>query len=85
MKPCDECAAARETQGLWQRYDPACLWCGARLVQAIGRCGVSSDRVKQRRLRVIADWAAHGHDRESLRTHARSSAMPLQPRAGRST
>jgi hypothetical protein len=83
MSVCSECLAAQETGGLWQRYDPACLWCGARYVQAIGRQAISAAECKLRRLKVLKDWTAQGHDRETLRTLAKASARALQPRTGR--
>lgn len=83
MTACIECASARDTSGLWRRYDLACLWCGARLVQAIGQLAIGAAEVKLRRVKVINDWTNYGHDREALRTLAKATAMALQPRTGR--
>lgn len=80
MKPCTDCQAARETNGLWAFHCPTCLWCGARLVKRIRRYPKSTDEeIGARRKQVIADWAAAGHDETALRALIAEPGMPVQP------
>jgi hypothetical protein len=76
---CTDCAAARETTGLWRYYSPACLWCGARLIQRIpASCGTSSE-ASQRRKKVLADWMANGHAEGEIRELAKSKTLAFEP------
>ena len=77
---CTDCEAARETRGQWNRFDPACLWCGARLIQQIkGLTGRPSAERSARCKVVLTDWAAHGHAESALRELVSSGSMPLEP------
>lgn len=64
---CTDCNAARESLGAWRMYDPVCIHCGARLIQAIGKLPLMPSHIKQRRQAVLADWKALGHDEAELR------------------
>ncbi len=69
---CQDCTAARETQNKWPYFDPRCLWCGARLINRIGRLkGRTDAELTQRRRSVLADWMAAGHAEVELRELAR--------------
>lgn len=64
---CTDCQAARETTGLWRMYNPACLWCGARLIQMIGRLPIAQREATARRKAVLADWVKQGHSEQEIR------------------
>jgi hypothetical protein len=83
MRPCDCCRLARENPGhCW--FSPACLHCGARLIQAIGGLPIPATQVSQRRRAVLTDWMAHGHPEAEIRTLAalpERALAPLNPQA----
>lgn len=86
MSLCVECSRARESGFMWRMYDPACLWCGARYLQALGRRQLGESVIRSRRSHVLDVWHAQGHSREELRSLAKATAMPMQPlpaKAGR--
>jgi hypothetical protein len=64
---CCDCLAARETSGHWRFFDPACLHCGARLIQRITKFSKTDAETTQRRRVVLADWVAAGHKESELR------------------
>jgi hypothetical protein len=75
---CTDCQAARETMGLWRMYNPACLWCGARLIQKIGRLSIPQSEATARRKVVLADWIKQGHSEQELRDLAKGP-MAFEP------
>lgn len=79
MKPCTDCQAARETNGLWAFHCPTCLWCGARLIKRLGATDLSRDEISARRKRVLADWVAMGHSEAEIRALVAEKALPVQP------
>lgn len=67
MRPCECCKYAKQSPG-YAYYCPACLWCGARLIRAIGHIpGLPALTVRDRRRAVLADWLAMGHDETKIR------------------
>lgn len=79
---CDCCQRARECrdQGFQYRFfSPTCLWCGARLIQAIGRLPIARDSSVSRRRAVLDDWMQYGHAEQELRELAKASDLPLEP------
>jgi hypothetical protein len=75
---CDDCLAARETSGHWRMYDLKCIYCGARLIQKIGRLQIPRVVATQRRMAVLADWVAFGHSEAEIRGLV-SGRMALTP------
>jgi hypothetical protein len=75
---CTHCQQARETAGAHRFFSPTCLWCGARLIQAIGRLQIAVSQSVERRRKVLADWMAMGHAEQELRTLAKGP-MPVEP------
>lgn len=70
IEPCQCCAATREAPAhAW--FDPACLHCGARLIQRLGKLARPKDEITARRRKVLADWMAMGHAEEDLRRLAK--------------
>lgn len=74
---CDCCTTARENP-LFNRYSPACLWCGARLIQVLGKLARPREEIAQRRRAVLADWIQYGHLESDLRQLAKGP-VPLEP------
>jgi ribosomal protein S27E len=64
---CPDCNAARITTGHHRMFSPSCLYCGARLIQTIGKVGNTDAEITQRRRVVLKDWMALGHDEQELR------------------
>jgi len=66
LMACSECAAARmhPMSGL---FDPACLYCGARLIQRIGKLAIAQSDATARRRVALADWLTFGHDEARIR------------------
>lgn len=65
--PCACCAAASGSP-THRWFSPACLHCGARLIQQLATLDLSPDQLRRRRKAVLADWMAHGHAEQALRT-----------------
>lgn len=59
-------------------FNPACLHCGARLIQRLGKMQRPKDEITARRRKVLADWMAMGHSEADLRALAKGP-VPLQP------
>lgn len=79
MNPCTDCQAARETNGLWAFHCPTCLYCGARLIQRIGKLPAPRAELSARRKRVLEDWVAAGHSEAEIRALVAGKALPVQP------
>lgn len=75
---CDCCEIEREHPG-FRRFNPACLWCGARYLQAVGSILLTKQKRTEWRLKILDDWTAIGHDREELRTLAKGETTPIAP------
>lgn len=61
-------------------FDPACLYCGARLIQRLGTLRMRPrDEIIARRRKVLADWVAMGHSEADLRALAASKTPALAP------
>lgn len=69
MQPCPNCIKAQiAPQRTW--FNPACLHCGARMIQHLGRLPIPASEIAQRRRQVLLDWAEHGHSEKDLRALA---------------
>lgn len=77
---CNNCETAR-TFPEYRMFDPACLYCGARLIQLLGKLPIGVTEVVTRRRQVLADWMAHGHTEADLRRLAKGplSLAPTGP------
>lgn len=74
---CECCTASKETPDhLW--YDPACIWCGARLIQRIKARPGAREELTRRMRAVLADWVALGHSEAEIRRLV-AGPVPLQP------
>ena len=79
MRVCECCQRAREGPG-YTLFDPACLFCGARLIWKIQRKNqvAREDRLARCRA-VLQDWLKYGHDEAEIRRLVKLDAMPLEP------
>lgn len=78
-----QCCEMQTSHDYWYQYCPACLHCGARLIQSILKLQRPQDERKQRARAVLDDWMKHGHSEAELRALAKSPAPPVEPSAGR--
>ena len=76
---CHDCECARESKGAYRLYTPACLWCGARLIQSIQKRPRPASEIAARCRQVLNDWVAYGHSETQIRALAKAAAMPLAP------
>lgn len=67
MPYCTSCAACRECNGLWPVFDPLCLWCGARVIQVIGKLPIPQSEATARRRAQLAHWLGFGHSETKIR------------------
>lgn len=65
---CEDCT--RELN----RYSPACVNCGARMIRAIQALRIPPEEKSARCRRVLEDWVAHGHNEQQLRLLAKGSS-----------
>jgi hypothetical protein len=74
---CIDCHRASIGPG-YPLHCPTCLWCGARLIQRLGKMPIpAADSIAMRR-KVLADWVAMGHSEQELRRLAKGPT-PLAP------
>jgi hypothetical protein len=81
---CADCTATREAP-MHRMFNPACVYCGARLIQRLGKLNRPREEITARRRQVLADWVAYGHAEDRLRLLAKGSVPlePEQPKKGR--
>lgn len=78
MKSCDCCDKAR-VGPVYPMFDPACLWCGARLIWRIQRLPIAREgRIKRCRV-ALQDWLQYGHSEAEIRRLVKLDAMPVAP------
>lgn len=71
MRLCQSCKWAAESPG-YAWYCTGCLWCGARLIGSIDAIrGLTVERVRERKRKVLADWMAMGHSETAIRELAK--------------
>ena len=54
-------------------FNPACLHCGARLIQSLGRLPIPASECRQRRQAMLALWLKHGHSEAVIRELVKGS------------
>ena len=70
MTPCTDCTKAQAAP-LRNWFNPACLHCGARMIQHLGTLPIAPSAITQRRRQVLLDWGEHGHSEQALRALAK--------------
>jgi len=64
--PCECCERARSFLD-YRMFSPACLHCGARIIQLLGRMPIAQSECTRRRRENLADWVAWGHSEAEIR------------------
>ena len=59
-------------------FNPACLHCGARLIQSLGRLPIPASECRQRRQAALALWLRHGHNEAVIRELVKGP-LPIGP------
>jgi len=77
---CSNCAIARTNQD-YRLYDPACLHCGARIIQQMPLVSLGKTECSQRRTAALAAWVAHGHSELQIRAMVKVP-LAIKPRPG---
>jgi hypothetical protein len=75
---CNDCQATRESPA-HRLFNPACLHCGARLIQRLGKLPRPKEEIASRRRQVLTDWMAYGHAEGQLRALAKLTTPALAP------
>jgi len=78
LRPCECCTEAREF-GYSKLHCPSCLWCGARLIQQIGKSQIAVSAAKVRQLVQLAVWMNHGHSEPEIRRLVKLQEAPIAP------
>lgn len=63
---CESCNQARDNPQ-WRQFNPACLYCGARILQCLGTLDIAVSECRQRRRESLAVWLQHGHNEQEIR------------------
>lgn len=74
---CNNCKTAREFPN-HSMFDPACIFCGARLIQRIGKLPIAQSESVLRRRAVLKDWTDWGHSEAKIRALAKGP-LALSP------
>ena len=64
--PCNCCQAAR-LYPPHNFFNPACIYCGARIIQRLGTLQIPQSQRTSRRRTELAIWLAHGHNEAQIR------------------
>lgn len=78
MRLCECCQRATEGPA-YPMFDPACLWCGARLIWRIQRLQIGRSDASVRCRTVLQDWLQYGHSEMEIRRLAKLSDAPIAP------
>lgn len=49
------------------QFNPACLYCGARIIQHLGTMQIPASDCTRRHRDALAVWVAHGHSEAEMR------------------
>ena len=77
-KNCKNCDIAR-----WfpehRLFNPACLYCGVRLIQSLGRLPIPASECRDRRRAALALWLKQGHSEAVIRELVKGP-LAIQPK-----
>lgn len=68
---CSECQSITVAPK-WNRYDPNCVYCGARLLRQLGTLDIPKEMIQKRRTKVLTDWVKQGHNESLIRNLLKS-------------
>lgn len=69
---CPCCNTAKSFPG-YRMFNPACLHCGARIIQSFGALQIGPSERRTRRQAMLAEWVAHGHSEAQIRELAKGT------------
>lgn len=77
---CNCCDKARDFAA-YPQFNPACLHCGARIIQHLGKLNIGQSECTRRRRESLADWLAYGHNESEIRKLAKGAlcVAPAEP------
>lgn len=64
---CSDCSASRICAGHHRMFNPACIHCGARLIQSIPKFCKTTVEATQRRQAALKTWVEYGHSEQAIR------------------
>ncbi len=67
-----ECCYAHSLNEMFNRFNPACLQCGARYIRMAPRWRRSEQEVTDLRRHVLKVWGQYGHREQELRDAAKN-------------
>ena len=77
---CDCCQTATTFPG-YRMFNPACLHCGARIIQSIGTLQIAASEASKRRTVQLNAWVAFGHSEADIRRLVKGpTAIAPQPK-----
>ena len=65
--PCECCQTAAQFPE-YRMFTPKCIFCGARLIQLLGRLQIPVSECLDRRRAVLKDWVQWGHSEAEIRS-----------------
>jgi len=69
---CDLCNIARQFPE-HPRFCPSCIFCGARIIQLLGKLPIGVTECTTRRQQSLAVWVEWGHSEQEIRRLAKGS------------
>ncbi len=75
---CKNCDIARGFPG-YRMFNPACLHCGARLIQSLGLLPIPASECRDRRRAALALWLKQGHSEAVIRELVKGP-LAIQPK-----
>lgn len=69
---CECCNIARDFPQ-YRMFTPKCIYCGARLIQMLGRLPIAASECSARRKAVLSDWVKYGHSEAEIRRLVKGS------------
>ena len=65
----------------YRLFNPACLHCGVRIIQRLGKMPIPESECIQRRRNMLAVWVEHGHSESVIRDLVKGPMAigPVQP------
>ncbi len=64
--PCNCCSIARDFP-TYKSFNPACIWCGARILVSLGLRGIGVTECRVRRTAMLKVWVDWGHSEAEIR------------------
>lgn len=66
-RECPCCRIARQFSD-YRMFNPACIYCGARMIQTLGKLRIPASQCSARRTAALHAWMEYGHDEQQIRS-----------------